>query len=460
MPGKLIFFCAASLMGLLLAAAVSAAPAQAVPTPEREQLLNGLVILFGPQPGDQNVVLKLRLHSGAAFDLAGKAGTMALLGDALFPDPATREYVSEQLGGRLDVSTSYDSIDVTISGKASELERMMELLRNAILGLNLSAENVTRLREARIKLLAAHPLSAADIANEAIANRLFGSFPYANQAEGTEASVAKVDRADLMLAQDRFLHADNATLAVIGGVDKSRLMRDARQLLGPWQKGDRTIPATFRQPAAPDQRILLINDASAKTTEIRLAVRGLARADRDAAAASVLAVILQARWQTAMPDLAASVFVSHQAHELPGMFVLGANVPITAANKVIAATQELMRLVARDGVTAAELDQGRSAAAAAEMKNRRSQAETIADAWLDSEIYKLSPGAGTNAFSRVSAADVQRVANRLLKDTPQAIVAVGDVSQLKLGLGSNVEIPGAQPDANKSSDSSKPPRKP
>ena len=454
MPRKLIFFCAAGLIALLWAATISAAPAQ-VPAPDREELLNGLVILFGPRPGDPDVLLKLRLHSGAAFDLAGKAGTMALLGDALFPDPATREYVSEQLGGRLEVSTSYDSIDVTISGKASELERMMELLRNAILGLNLSPENVTRLREARIKQLKDYTPSASDIANEGVAARLFGSFPYAHQAEGTEATIAKVDRSDLMFAQDRFLHADNATLAVIGGVEKSRLMRDLRQLLGPWQKSDRAIPATFRQPAAPDQRVLLINNVSAKTAEMRLAVRGLARTDRDAAAASVLAEILQARWRATMPELS-SVFVRHQAHELPGMFVLGAAAPVASAGKAIAAAQELMRTLAQGGVSGAEVDRVRANLPA--RGSPESPSEKIVDSWLDSEIYHL-PSTATE-LNRVTPTDVQRVANRLFKDTPQAIVAVGDVQQLKLALGTNVEIPGVHSDAPKSSDSSKPPRKP
>ena len=86
---------------LLLVVLVSARiSAQSPPEPLREQLLNGLTILFWQRP-DPNVFLKLRVRSGAAFDLASKGGTMALLGDALFPDPATREYVAEQLGGKL-----------------------------------------------------------------------------------------------------------------------------------------------------------------------------------------------------------------------------------------------------------------------------------------------------------------------------------------------------------------------
>jgi predicted Zn-dependent peptidase len=147
--------------------------------------LNGLPVVYWQRPGDANLFMKLRLNSGAAFDLTGKAGTMALLGDALFPDPATREYVTEELGGHLEVTTTYDSIDVTISGKASQAERMIELLRNAILGMNLSADSVSKLREARIAQLGKAPLSNSVLADRAVATRLFGTFPYGRPAGET-----------------------------------------------------------------------------------------------------------------------------------------------------------------------------------------------------------------------------------------------------------------------------------
>src|ERR1051325_5372067 len=99
-------------LALLLALALGLWPlkasAQSLPEPHREQLLNGLRVLIWNRPSDSNVYLKLRIHSGAAFDLAGKSGTMALLGDALFPDPTTREYITNELGGRVEVTTDYD----------------------------------------------------------------------------------------------------------------------------------------------------------------------------------------------------------------------------------------------------------------------------------------------------------------------------------------------------------------
>ena len=407
--------------------------------PDREKLLNGLSIIFWPRPGDANVTLKLRIHSGAAFDLAGKAGTMSLLADTLFPDTETREYVNEQLGGKLEVMTDYDAINVTISGKASELERMIELLRNAVINPNLGPEVVAKIKEARLKELNSRPPSVAEIADRAIAARLFGSFPYGHPEAGTSETVGKIERADLMLADDRFLHADNASLVVIGGVEKSRLMRAARQLLGPWQKGDRTVPATFRQPAAPDARVLVLNQSPSNTSEVRIAVRGLSRADRDSLAAQVLARIARERWLAAVPDLS-SASVKEDEHALPGMFIFSGRAAQAATAKAISAAREIMNALAQSGANTTEVEQAK-AAIASELNTRANQTQGIADAALDVDTYKLSSAAQpVNDVNRITAADVQRVASRLFKDAGIATVIVGDAEQLKTSLGANVEV--------------------
>src|ERR687895_144358 len=148
------------------------------PEPEREQLLNGLRLLLWLKPGSPDVILKLRINSGAAFDLSGKAGQMALLGDLLFPDADTVDYFTDEMGGKLDVAVTYDSTTITMVGKASELEQIVEVLRNALLATQLTPEVVTRVRDARVKILRDTSIVPAAVADRAIATRLFGDFPY------------------------------------------------------------------------------------------------------------------------------------------------------------------------------------------------------------------------------------------------------------------------------------------
>ena len=142
---------------LMAPAAFPQAPAE----PEREQLLNGLRLLFWLRPGSPDVILKLRINSGAAFDLSGRAGQMSLLADLLFPDPATVDYFTDEMGGKLDVKVTYDSTTITMVGKAAEFERIVEVLRNALLATQFTPEVITRMRDARIKQLKDSSISSS-----------------------------------------------------------------------------------------------------------------------------------------------------------------------------------------------------------------------------------------------------------------------------------------------------------
>jgi predicted Zn-dependent peptidase len=448
---KSVVYLGIAALAILLAAPVAAVEAQKVPAPEREQLLNGLTILYGNRAGDPNVLLRLRIKSGAAFDLAGKAGMMSLLADAMFPESTTREYVAEQLGGRLDVSTSYDSIDVTISGKSSELERMIELLRNAILNVNLSAESVATLREARVKELA-EKASSDEAADRAVAARLFGSYPYGSPPRGTKETVPKIDRADLMLARERFLNAENATLAVVGGVDKARVLRALRQLLGPWQKGDRIVPATFRQAGTVDDRVLVIDQPGASNVQVRLAVPGLSRSDPDEMAAFLLAHVAIERWRAAVPELSTTAEVRIQAYALTGLVVFAATVPPASAAKAITAAKEIMAALAQSGPSEAEMP------GIIRMTPPRPE-ESLATSWLDAEIYKLPPSKSVEA--NVSVADLRRAAARLFGNSaPLAIVALGNAAELQSQLGYKIELRTSSPEPKPTTTPPLPPRKP
>jgi zinc protease len=422
-------------MVLLLSIAVASQTlvyGQTSAPPERLQLLNGLRVLLFSRLGDQDVLLKLRIHSGAAFDLSGKAGSMALLGDLLFPDPTTREYFTEEMQGRLNVITDYDSITITMQGRAHEFEKIAEILRAALVTTQLTPENVTRAREARIKIIKDTGISPTTLADRAIAARLFGDFPYGRPYTGTTESLERIDRSDVMLARERFLNPNNATLVITGGVERGRANRALRQLLGGWRKSEKIIPATFQQPAVPDARILIMNTPADQSAEVRLAVRGFARSDPDAQAASLLALVALKRWQTLLPDLARNpVFVRHDAFALPGMFVMGATVDNLLAAKTLSTAQEVVKSLNNQPVTEAELQAARSEAIAT-LSKELSTKDGAAEAWLDVDTYSVKAGDDQLAeLSRISASDLKRAANRLFWDVPLASAVIGNSEVLK-----------------------------
>lgn len=437
-----------SLLALLvlLSAQFAGARAQTSPTqPRREQLLNGLKIVLVNRPGDPQVLLKLRVHSGAAFDLAGKEGTMALLSDALFPDASTREYVSEELGGRLEVTTDYDSVNVTLTGRASEFERLVDLLRTALINTQLTPDVTARLREARLKTVRDLGAAPSTVADRAAAARLFGPFPYARAAGGTPESIARVERPDLMLARERFLNPNNATLVSIGGVENARAFRTIRQFLGSWRRSDRDVPATFRQPDAPDARTLIVDMPGVPDTEIRLSARGLTRTDRDTPAARVVAALVRERWLKAFPELTdRPFFVEHQPYFLPGVLRLGATVPTALSARALETARAAVRSLADTPPTTAELETVKRDIVAG-LNARAGGVDFLANSWLDRDTYKIENTDEARAIESLTPAEVSRVAARLFRGAPLASVAVGDAARLRSELAGagEVEVLGA-----------------
>jgi zinc protease len=453
-----------AIVALLLAApAARVSRAQTVaPEPRREQLLNGLRLVLAPRPGDAKVWMKLRVHSGAAFDLAGKEGTMALLADALFPDPSIQQYVTEELGGRLDVRTTYDAVEVTLNGNASEFDRLAEVLRNAFLQMRLAPEEVQRLKEARLKSAAVTTQTPATLADRAVRARLFGTHPYGRTVEGTPASLAVVQRPDLMLARERFLNPNNATLVVVGGFDRTRAMRTFRQFLGAWRKSESVSPSTFTQPGAPDPRALVVAAPDAREAEVRVAARGVARSDRDRAAATLLASVARERWRAALADSNPSnLSARHDSYTAGGVFALSATVPSASAARAVESAREVLRALAAAPVAAAELERAKRDAAAA--RAAASSAFPFADEWLDANTYNYDASSDARAFNDATPADLQRTAARLFRDAPLATVVAGDAAGLRAALANlagGVEVAGSQPAPQTPAQTQPAPRRP
>ncbi len=471
-PAQPMNFLIKTLISLcLLTACLVPASAQVVSVPERSRLLNELQVLLAPTPGAQEVLVKLRIHSGAAFDLDGKAGTMALLGDLLFPDPNTREYFTEEMQGRLSVLTDYDSITITMRGRAREFEGIIEILRTALVTTQLTPENVAKMRDGRTRIVRETSVLPAAVADRAIAARLFGDFPYGRPYTGTVESLGRVERADVMLARDRFLNPNNSTLVIIGDVQPARARRALRQLLGIWRKSEVVAPSTFRQPALPDPRTLLVNAAADQSVEVRLAVRGFSRQDPDAPAATLLAIVARERWERLLPELSRGpVFVRSDTYALPGMFVMGATVDNLLAGKALTSAREALKSLATTPVTAGELVDAKNEAAAFASKDL-GKPDGKADVWLDVDTYKLAADLDpVRALNAPSADDLRRAASRLVDERGIATIVVGKSELIKpqIEQTGKVEVmgemepkPEAKPDAKSAKPDSKPePAKP
>ncbi len=383
-------------------------------TPRQEKLLNGLKVQMWNSPGDPKVSVRLRIHSGAAFDPQGKEGVMQLLADSFFPTADARSFFSEELGGSLEVATNYDYIQINVEARSSELVALLETLAQAVINPTIDKETVNGLKKLLAERVDTAEKSASYVADRAVAKRLFGTFPYGRPNLGDSASIQEIDFADLVFAKGRLLTADNATLSIAGGLDTALAFRAVRRYFGTWQKSDRRIPATFRQPDPPPTETAVIDLSFANQSEFRAASRGVARNDTDFFAADMLRRILNDRIKARYgPDS----FVRFEPHILPGSFVIGISGTHPAPAESAAGHSGRFGEMISGPISEAEFVRARKETLDALRAN-------AIDLWLDLDTFRLA--AAKTEYERaqgVKIADLQRLMEKL-KSQPAAYVHV------------------------------------
>ncbi len=375
--------------------------------PKQEKLLNGLKLVLWSQPNAEKATVKLRIHSGSAFDPKDKEGVMALLADVLFPNEQAKEFFADDLGGRLEVISNYDYIQINAAGNSDQILTILETVATAVLNPTIDKETTAKVKNARLTLIKDSQKNPVFTADQAARARLFGSFPYGRAQDGTEESLARIDFADLLFAQERFLSADNATLAVTGNFKNDVIYRAVRRYFGSWRKNERKVPATFAAAETPDEKLFSINNEYAENAQMRYAIRGLARNDKDFYASQILTKILQNRLQNRMPaESGRDVFVRQEARLLPGAVIFG-----FASQPANQKPENIVSMILTNPVTSEEFSRAKSEFLAE--FNRKDPAEN----WLDFDTYKLgSVKDETNKANNITIADVNRVAERFRKE--------------------------------------------
>lgn len=415
-------FAAVTLI-LFAFASFSFAQTSKASNPRQEKLLNNLKLLMWQDAAADKVTVKLRVHSGAAFDTLGKEGTMALLADALFPNESVKEFFRDDLGGSLEVESNYDYLQISATGDADKFLTILETVAAAITKPTLDKETTAKVKTARLEKIKELEKNPAYVADLAVAKRLFGDYPYGRSAEGTTESLAKIDFADLILAKQRFLTADNATLAVSGNIKYDYVFKAVRQLFGGWEKADKKVPATFAQPNAPDTKEFSIEMPTAEKDFRLTAMTVAARNDKDFYTTQVLTQVW--RNQFCYNDGSKNGKSAYAPHLLRGTYIVSQNISL---NELPTPGRNPCSFVLiKDGknvyppILQNDFEQAKTLVKAA-LNQKMLPVNDSIDLWLDVDTYKLvSVNDELQKANSVTLADVQRVAESLHQQPPVVV---------------------------------------
>ncbi len=402
------------LIGLTFALAAVIPAQKPSATPRQEKLLNGMKVLTLKTPGNDLVSLKLRIHAGSAFDPQEKEGVMKMLSDSFFPTADSRTFFRDELGGSFDVSCNYDYIQIDTRARSGDFLTLIETVAQAIANVAIDKDSTASLKTAQLNKVEELEKDGAYVADRVIAKRLFGTFPYGRPINGSAASLQKIDFADLKFAKNRLVTADNATVIISGNIDPNLAFRAARRYFGAWQKADKHVPSTFRQPDAPDASVVKVEMPGIAQSEVRYATRGFARSSKDFAPAEVFARVLQTRLAELIAKGSGSnASVVHGEHILPGAFTFGyrsqpsSPVVLSTSADMNADPQSLHSILVRP-VTDTDFSAAKNEVLAERGKH------DATDLWLDVDTFRIvSPSDDLRAFQNVALADVNALAARL-----------------------------------------------
>ncbi len=412
----------------------------------RFTLDNGLSLIILEDHRLPRVSLGISLRRGAASvepDRAGLAGFTAELMKRGAGDRDSLELASaiDALGSVLSVRANWDSITAQIWGLTRDLDSMLGILADVVLRPRFDDDEAIR---ARGELLAALERATDDphylerrFASVALYSGLRAGLPLS----GSPETVAVLDSAAARDFHARMFVPNNAILFASGDLDAGELLDRVGAAFGAWLAGE--IPDAgppLPAPVPTARRILIVDRPDLTQTRITLAHEGIARTDPNRVAASLLNEAIGGSGFSsrlmqrvrAEAGLTYGVSSGFSLRRDGGTFAVATFTRVAEVRRVIDLLLAELARARREPPTGLELEEVR-ALEVGQFALRIETSDAVLDSLVNLNIHGLPEDSLDTYRSRiraVTAADVERLALRLLHPDRAAIVLVGPAEAL------------------------------
>ena len=427
-----------ALFVALLGAVLLAGGAGAAPLAHREVLPNGLVLLIAERPAIPQVSVRLFTRAGAVFDPEPRAGLANLTGSLVTRGTARRtgpeiDAAIEFVGGSLEAGAGRDGLTASLKVLRRDLGLGLDLLADVVLSPSFPEPELRR-KVARIQ--AAIKRSEEDpgtLASRALARAVFPGHPYGNPVEGTQESVGRLTRDDVVQFYRGHVRPDATIVAVVGAVTVDEARREIVARFGSWPRPTAPVPTVPVAGGTPPPQSIAITRELTQAT-ILLGRQALRQTDPDYFPLSVASYILgggsASRLYGRIRDEGGQAY-SVSSHVAPARygasFVVSTQTRTAEVPKVLDGLQAELARMTRAPVTEAELALAK-AYLIGSFPLRLDTSSKVADFLVAIEELGLGLDYADRYrehIAQVTAADIQRVAARFMAPETFSRVVVG-----------------------------------
>lgn len=242
---------------LLLSVLLAASQAQAAPKIEQWQTSNGVKTLFvaAPELAMLDIAITFDAGSGRDAELSGLSQlTHGLLNSGsgnLNADAIAEKF--EDVGAQYGASVNLDRSSVALRSLTDSalltpaLETFIQLLTQP----SFPEKDFLRLKDQALISIKDSAQRPAAMAGRAFYKAIYGDHPYAKSATGYKETIESINLDDVKRFHQQYLVAENAMIAIVGGIDLDQAKMIAETVSKQLPAGSK--PQALEQPKALDE---------------------------------------------------------------------------------------------------------------------------------------------------------------------------------------------------------------
>ena len=196
---------------------------------EQIRLGNGIRVCMEHMDSVRSVALGVWVNAGSVFETESDAGVSHFIEHMLFKGTETRSASdiaaeTDAIGANLNAFTAKECTCFHIKALDEDLALAVEMLSDILLHSTLEPEQMDRERGVVLEEIAMTEDSPEDIVFDRASEQLFAGTPIESEILGTEKTVNRLSREDLLRYMQKHYTAENIVIAVAGSFERENLI--------------------------------------------------------------------------------------------------------------------------------------------------------------------------------------------------------------------------------------------